>query len=578
MDFPTEKNPIADVEIITCSECGNPTIPTYKDDVQTQWYKCEKGHITNNPKKTKFCAEGREFNLPKETERKNQWFLGSRYSSDDTEKFNPNNFANYLIRQFFFKTDKKTDILYVYNSESGIWEPEGEIFIHQALVNRLRLEVKPHYQEGVEFYIKGDSYENVAETPNLIALENGVLDVEKQTLLEKSPGYFIISKIPEAYDINAKFPNILKFLIEVFGENQLIALQEALGYTLHKEPLFEKAFMLIGDGANGKSTFLNLLQAFLGPGNYSNVTLQEICYNRFASANLYQKMANISADLPKTAISTSGRFKMLTGRDTISAEFKHKNAFQFLNTAKMWFSCNEFPQTTEDTLAYVRRWKIFNCQNVFIGERADSKILEKLTTFEELSGFLNWILEGLKRLLTNGRFSVNETEQTLRENILKLSNPTKAFIEKNLEPSKDVKDFIIQDTLYSEFVNFCSIENLPSIRKSQFTQSLKQEIPDLKPTKQRILKESVAVYQFVKKKSVPSVPNVPSDLLDAARIQEFSKINNPLGTVRTENRECGECLNFHNPECSFPHGIDCTGHHCDYAKGCREYKKSEASN
>ncbi len=99
-------------------------------------------------------------------------------------------------------------------------------------------------------------------------------------------------------------------------------------------------------------------------------------------------MANISADLPKTAISTSGRFKMLTGRDTISAEFKHKNAFQFLNTAKMWFSCNEFPQTTEDTLAYVRRWKIFNCINVFIGEKADPKILEKLTTPQELCRFL----------------------------------------------------------------------------------------------------------------------------------------------------------------------------------------------
>ncbi len=57
----------------------------------------------------------------------------------------------------------------------------------------------------------------------------------------------------------------MKFLIEVFGENQLTALQEALGYTLHKEPLFEKAFMLIGDGANGKSTFLNLLANFSRP-------------------------------------------------------------------------------------------------------------------------------------------------------------------------------------------------------------------------------------------------------------------------------------------------------------------------
>jgi putative DNA primase/helicase len=419
------------------------------------------------------------------------------------------------------------------NLEKGTWEPEGEIFIHQALVNRLGLEVKPHYQEDVEYFIKGQSYENVAETPNLIALENGVLDVENLILKEKSPAYFIISKIPETYDKNAKCPAILKFSGEVFGENQLNALQEALGYTLHKEPLFEKAFMLIGDGANGKSTFLNLLQIFLGLGNHSNVTLQEICYNRFASANLYQKMANISADLPKEAISTSGRFKMLTGRDMVSAEFKHKNSFQFQNTAKMWFSCNEFPQTTEDTLAYVRRWKIFNCGNVFIGEKADPKILEKLTTQTELSGFLNWILEGLKRLLMNGRFSANETEETLRANILKFSNPTKAFIEKTLEKSNRPQDYIIEAELYREFIIFCDSENLPSVRKGEFTQALIKEIPDVKQTKQRILGKNTPVYQFIKK----FAPSAPPHLFDTAKNPKFLEINKALGAEGADSKK-----------------------------------------
>ena len=546
MDYPTEKKPIADIELITCDTCGKPTVPTYKDDTQTQFYKCEKGHITNSPNKTKFSSEGRELNLPKETVKKNQWFLGSRYSSDETEKFNPNSFANYLTGQFFFKTDKKTDILYIYNLESGIWEPEGEIFIHQALVNRLMLEVKPHYQEAVEYFIKGESYENVAETPNLIALKNGVFDVEKQELLAKSPGYFIISKIPATYNKDAQCPTILKFLTEVFGENQLTALQEALGYTLHKAPLFEKAFMLIGEGANGKSTFLNLLQTFLGLKNYSNVTLQELCFDRFASANLYGKMANISADLPKTTISTSGRFKMLTGRDMINAQFKNKNAFQFLNTAKMWFSCNEFPQTTEDTLAYVRRWKIFNCPNTFIGEKADPKLLEKLTTETELSGFLNWIIEGLKRLLANSKFSVTETEETLRENILKLSNPTKAFLEENIEKSNNSTDFIIETELYVEFVTFCDKENLPTVRKSQFTQALTEYIPEVKQTKQRILGKPVKVYQFIKR----TVPTVPSDLFASEKNLQNSKVNSEVGTEGTKRFCSVECVNFDKPSCS----------------------------
>jgi P4 family phage/plasmid primase-like protien len=407
--------------------------------------------------------------------------------------------------------------------------------------------------KAVEYFIKGESYENVHETPTLIALKNGVLNVESQQLVEKSPGYFIVSKLPVSYDTSADCPAIKKFLVEVFGETQLVALQEALGYTLHKEPLFEKAFMLIGDGANGKSTFLNLLQAFLGRENFSNVALQDLCIDRFASANLYGKMANISADLPKTAISTSGRFKMLTGRDMIYAQFKFKPAFQFLNTAKMWFSCNEFPQTTEDTLAYVRRWKIFNCGAVFLGDKADPKILDKLTTETELSGLLNWVLEGLKRLLENGRFSFNETEETLRENILKLSNPTKAFIERELEPSNDVKDYIEHDLLYADFIKFCDGENLPAVRKAQFTQALQREIPDVKQTKQRlgIEKKPTAVYQFIRKKN--TVPSVPTTLTACIKQTNNLKIDKSLGTNGTEKRFCFvECVNFDKPTCSAP--------------------------
>jgi P4 family phage/plasmid primase-like protien len=464
----------------------------------------------------------------------NQSFgFGSHYATDDDGKFNPNSFANYLTGQFFFRTDKKTDIMYIYNSESGTWEPDGEIFIHQALVDRLMLEVKPHYQVNVEYFIKGETYEDVAETPNLIALNNGLLDVTKQQLIEKSPGYFVLSKLPVTYDENAKCPTITKFLIDVFGENQLTALQEALGYTLHKQTLFEKAFMLIGDGANGKSTFLNLLQIFLGRLNFSNVTLQEICTNRFAAANLYGKMANISADLPKTAISTSGRFKMLTGRDMINAEFKHKNSFQFLNTAKLWFSCNEFPQTTEETLAYIRRWKIFNCPNVFLGANCDPKILEKLTTPAELSGFLNWILEGLKRLLENGGFSVNETEENLRENILKLSNPTRAFLEKKIETSNQAKDFVSEVKLYADFITYCSIENLPTVRKAEFTKALQEYMPTVKQTDQRVLGKKTPCYQFIRYRTVPTVP---TPLLDAEKTYNFLKINRSVGTEGTTSK------------------------------------------
>jgi P4 family phage/plasmid primase-like protien len=539
-------------DVFLCPECNEETTPSRLDDAETQWYKCRNGHETATPKKQRLNAlspsEVREY-----------------YKDDNGEqKFNSNTYGANLMRQFFFRTDKKTDLMYVYEPKTGVYYPEGEIFVHVSLVENLGEEVKPHYLPDVVFYIKGASYQDVKENPSLIALENGILNVETQQLEEPNPGYFILSKLPITHDLKADCPNIKKFLLDVFGEKQIIALQEAIGYTLLKSMPFHKAFMLLGDGSNGKSTFLNLLQTFLGKENYSNVTLQELCYNRFASANLYGKMANISADLPKTAIETAGRFKMLTGADTVSAEFKHKNAFQFVNIAKMWYSCNEFPQTTEDTLAYVRRWKIFNCNNVFLGQNCDPKIIEKLTTPQELSGFLNYALQGLKRLLTNRTFSINETEEELRGNILKLSNPTKAFLEEKTEASNQAKDFIPEPELYSNFINYCDTENLPTVRKAQFTIALKEYLPRVKQTDQRISGKKTPVYQFLKFKTVPTVS---AQLLDAGKNPESVESNKKVGTDGTAK----DCENFHKASCEHPNPT-CLTPTNPCPTGCKSFK------
>ena len=547
MNYPTEEKPIGDIEILICDTCGLPTIPNYKDDIKTPFYKCEKGHTTSTPMKRKYCAEGRDLNLPVEDKKLQQsWGVGSRYSTDDEGHFNPNSFANYLTGQFFFKTEKRSGLIYIWNSNSGIYEPDGEIFIHEALVQRLMLEVKPHYQVDVEYFIRGSpdsTFQELVETPNLIAVNNGILNVIEQKFVEKSPSYFILSKLPVTYTPGAKCPAIMKFLTEVFGEQQLTALQDCLGYTLLKQHLFEIAFMLLGEGANGKSKFLGLLQTFLGRTNYSNRTLQSICTDRFAAADLFGKMANIAADLPSFALVTTGIFKTLTGGDVLSGQFKHKDAFQFQSLAKMWFSCNEFPQTRDNTDAYMRRWKVFNCPNKFVGVDADVHILDKITTETELSGFLNWCLEGLKRLLANGKFGFNETEEEMRQNIAKLSNPTKAFIDRYMKSSDDPKDYIAQSVLYSDFLRFCKADNLPSIQQTEFTKALKAEIPDVKVTKQRIIGTPTWVYQFIRK----SVPTVPTTISTPRKKSNSIKISYVVGTLGTDQSKGQLPLNTEQP-------------------------------
>ena len=165
---------------------------------------------------------------------------------------------------------------------------------------------------------------------------------------------------------------------------------------------------------------------------------------------------------------------MLTGGDLISAERKFKGFFKFVNFAKLIFSCNKIPATKDDTDAFFRRWVIIDFPNKFEGEKANPNILEEMATPEELSGFLNWALEGLRRLLKNKGFSYSFTTNEIREKYIMGSNPVLAFVEKCIEV--DSESYIEKDELYRAFCNFCREIGLPIKDMSVFARELLQHV------------------------------------------------------------------------------------------------------
>ena len=107
----------------------------------------------------------------------------------------------------------------------------------------------------------------------------------------------------------------------------------------------QKSFVLVGAPKAGKSTILSVVQdILLGTENASNISWQNLS-ERFKSAELFGKLANIFADLPSKNIEDGDMFKVLTGDDMISAERKNKDSFSFKPYARLVFSCNEVPST-----------------------------------------------------------------------------------------------------------------------------------------------------------------------------------------------------------------------------------------
>lgn len=386
-----------------------------------------------------------------------------------------------LLSRYHFITIIGTEELYVY--DDGIYINQGvpEKIFKDATQTALGENCTKFDVNEVIATIQRKSFVDsnfFEDTPtNLIPTRNGILDINSKAQIDFSPNYHFLNKIELAWGYeNASCPAIEKFLGEIFTKPEdILAIYEFAGYCLYRDYPIHRAFMFLGEGSNGKSTLLELLKRFLGAENVSNISLQDLS-NRFAIAELRNKMGNFYADLePERALKETGNFKMLTGNDSFSPELKFvQRRVPFKNVAKFAFSCNKIPENrTDDTLAFWRRWVIFSFTRVFEGANCDPNLLEKLTDKDELDGFFVQAIEGLQRLLKNGKFS-NDRGSEITRKIWIRSDSIRAFTEERIEVS--LTEFVTKEAVYSAYTNFCLENELTPLDKIRFGLKFKNVI------------------------------------------------------------------------------------------------------
>ena len=381
--------------------------------------------------------------------------------------------ADDLLTEYSFKTMRDNEECLIY--EDGIYAPLGEVKIKEECEKRVSKKfMTSHSVNEVIGHIKRSTYVKRMKFNSekwVLNLENGLFDTQTNELNPHTKEFLSTIRIPLTYDPQADCPRIKQFFKEVLRMEDIPVVEELFGYCLIPDYSIQKAFLFLGDGANGKSTLLELLKHFIGNDNCTNISLQAIESQRFAVATLFGKLANIYADIPSTKVSHVGLFKMLTGGDTIGAEKKFKDVFSFNNTARLIYSTNKPPKIDEDTLAFWRRWIFINFPNKFEGSRADKRLLQKLTKKEELKGLLNIALQGLKRLVNLQGYSHELSPDEIAEWHLKASDPIYAFVEDMCETDKEA--WISKDDLYGAFLDFCDKQNIPRIGKESFGRALK---------------------------------------------------------------------------------------------------------
>ena len=308
-----------------------------------------------------------------------------------------------LMEQYIFLTARDTRERYVYDDELGIYRPEAGIIAQYAQAS-LASKATKHVVKEIEGHIERSTLTDREQfrgvfDGNLLHVKNGWLDMNTLMLEPHTKKRFSTAKLPTAYDKNTGPVEFIQIVNAALSPEYRQLLFKVMGNILVKDTRFEKATMFIGDGHNRKGTIIKGCINTIGRENCCHVSPQELAEDRFAPAQFYNKMLNAVADLKADKINNTGRFKELVSGDVIEAQRKHAHRFSMENHAKMIFSANEIPASSDQTNAYFRRWCIIPFYKTFEG---DPTIQERLDTDSERSGILNLMLYGRRLLMSEG--------------------------------------------------------------------------------------------------------------------------------------------------------------------------------
>lgn len=379
--------------------------------------------------------------------------------------------ADEILEEEHFITLADTGELYHY--DEGVYRLGGENLIRSIAQEKLGDQFRRNSIAEVLDYIKIETSadrSSINQEVHIINLNNGLYDLRTDEFKPHSPEVLSTIRIPVDYNPEAKCPHVDKFLSEVVSPEDKQLLIEWAGYCLIPDTKMQKALMLIGNGSNGKSVFLELLTQFIGEENASGESLQTLESNRFSVANLYGKLINVHPDLSRIGIYEDSIFKNLCGGDRMRAERKFEGAFTFENTARLMFASNNLPPVKHVGPAFFRRWILIEFPYTFEGNSIDIDLIDKLTTPGELSGLLNLALAALKSIRVSGRFSYNKTVNDVKRMYQINSNSVAAFVDECVE-------FGDEDTpkrlMYEGYKKWCNNKGIEPVADNVFGKEFK---------------------------------------------------------------------------------------------------------
>ena len=383
--------------------------------------------------------------------------------------------------------------LHIY--KDGIYIP-GSIPLENAMIKHIpnlkraqRSEVLSYLQISIEEELR-------ATNPALIAFSNGLYDLRDDSFKPFTPNVVITNKVPWPYN-PAAYSELLDHTLNRLAcdDPEVRALlEEMVGYCLYRRNELGKAFILIGDKSNGKSTFLHVVKAMLGDANIASLDLKELG-DRFKTAELFGKLANIGDDIGDEFIANASTFRKLVTGDRVNAERKGQDPFEFNNYSTFLFSANEIPRIKDKTGAVQRRLAIVPFDAKFTPDDPDydPQLKYKLAHQEHLEYMIVLSLAGLKRALAQKHFTEPQKVKAANREYEERNNPLIGFIDEI-----GLDDILNEPTrsVYQQYNAYCNLNKFTALSSIEFSRQICKRL-NLKTKDQRIKGKSCKIFVAV---------------------------------------------------------------------------------
>lgn len=374
----------------------------------------------------------------------------------------------------------------IFAYESGVYSETEENFMMNAVLHSMEEDAlfgyrtRNHVKDKIACWVSLIPKLVINEDENVLNVKNGLLNIKSRRLFPHDPNYVSLYQMPIEYKEDAKCAVWEKCLHAwtsgEYEEEKTLLLKQYAGYCLTNSTKHAKMLILVGDGGNGKSTFADTISMLVGKRGTAHISLETLEKN-FGPGELLGKRLNIVEEISGNFYHSHILKKIISGEE-VTTDKKYFAHFTFKPTAKFIFAVNEMPRVDDGSQATERRMLVVMFNNNF-RENANTDLrFEDGLLAQELSGILNWALDGADSLRNDGAFVTTDEQLRAIKEYREENSSAEAFMVEVMEFVEG--ELCDVNEVYEKYVIFCRKGGLKPWSKVRLTKHLKMQGTRLK--------------------------------------------------------------------------------------------------